>query len=198
MELVPSMAHAQASNDAAGTVDERASLERELAAQDRVPTGDPRYADAMSRAGWICFLLDRPAEAIARFTRVLDVSPPGTSPHDEALQMLGALFADVDWDRDGRVDPASPRARLEDRSIVAQDRPWLAALYFATARALHLTVRDADAVALIELALSRWPAPSDGTVLVAACERHRARQATASLHVDRLDVDAICARRAPP
>lgn len=90
------------------------------------------------------------------------------------------------------------RAELEDAGLVAQDRPWTAALYFATARGLHLTSRDADAIALLDLALTRWPVPLEGTVLAAACARHRARQTTASLQASLPEVDAICARRAPP
>ena len=175
---------------------ERASLERELAATDAVRANDPAHVEAVHRAGWICFLLDRPADAIARFTRVLDLTVRDTTLHDEALQMLGALFADLDWDRDGRLDLASPRARLEDRTIVPSDRPWLAALYFETARALHLTSHDPEAIALIDHALARWPTPDRGTVLEAACRRHRARQeAMEQLRGTLLETDAICARR---
>lgn len=191
----PTRAHAQDDTP----TDERASLERELAATDSVRANDPAHVEAVHRAGWICFLLDRPADAIARFTRVLDLSAPDTTLHDEALQMLGALFADMDWDRDGRLDLASPRARLEDRSILVADRPWLAALYFETARALHLTSHDPEAIALIDHALSRWPTPERGTVLEAACRRHRARQeAMEQLRGTLLETDAICARRASP
>jgi tetratricopeptide (TPR) repeat protein len=178
---------------------ERASLERELAAVEAVHTNDPRFVEAVHRAGWICFLLDRPSEAITRFARVLDLAPPESAIRDEALQMLGALFADRDWDRDGRLDEASAQDRLEDGALVSSDRPWFAALYFETARALHLTSRDPEAIALIDHALSRWPPPPNGTVLEAACRRHRARlQAMEQLRGTLPAADAICARRAPP
>lgn len=178
---------------------ERASLERELAAVEAVRTNDPRFVEAVHRAGWICFLLDRPADAITRFARVLDLAAPDTPLRDEALQMLGALFADRDWDRDGRPDAASPRDRLEDAALVSPDRTWLGSLYFETARALHLTSRDPEAIALIDHALGRWPPPPNGTLLEAACRRHRARlQAMEQLRGTLPDTDAICARRAPP
>lgn len=150
------------------------------------------------RAGWESFLLDRPEAAIASFARAIDLAPFEHPMRDEALQMLGGIFADRDWDRDGREDSVGVRTRLEDARLVAPDRPWIAALYFATARGLHLTSRDADAIALIDHALARWPAPERGTVLQAACDRHRARQATASLQATLPEIDAICARRAPP
>jgi hypothetical protein len=189
-------AHVEAQDEAADA--ERASLERELAAVEAVRTNDPRFVEAVHRAGWLCFLLDRPSDAITRFARVLDLAQPDTALHDEALQMLGALFADRDWDRDGRLDDASPRARLEDGALVSPDRAWLGSLYFETARALHLTSRDPEAIALIDHALGRWPPPPTGTPLEAACRRHRARQqAMEQLRGTLPDTDAICARRAP-
>jgi hypothetical protein len=173
---------------------EPGDLERALEAYAHVDATSPAYTTALERTAWVDFLLDRTTDAIARYVVLLDRLAP--SPlRDEALVMLAAMFADLDWDHDGAIDADTPLARLS--TLVPQDRAWLGELVYATAHALHLSSRDPAAITLLAHALGRWPAPRDGTSMEDACRRHRVRPAT--LHAEspseRSAVDAICARQ---
>ncbi len=178
------------------------SLERALEAYAHVLThpADPDYALALQRTAWVYFLLDRPRESIARFAELVDQLEPHGSRSElrrEALDLLGAMFADPDWDRDGAPDASSPLARLTDAALIAQGRPWTAELYFETAHALYLSSRDPEAIALLDHALSRWDVPVDATPMRAACRRHRARAQAMELIGALPATDAVCARLAP-
>jgi hypothetical protein len=213
LALVPVGARAQAGDtnardwlaigDALATGTEPASLDLALEAYAHVleRPSDPDYALALHHTGWLLFLLDRPSEAIARFVALVD-HIDATSRHPElraeAIDLLGAMFADPDWDRDGAPDAAGTLARLTDAGLIAQDRAWLPELYFETAHALYLSLRDPEAIALLDHALSRWPVPADGTPMDAACRRHRARQETEDLARTAPETDALCARLSSP
>lgn len=182
-----------------------ASLERALAAYAHVleRPADPDYAQALQRVAWALFLLDRTPEAIARFAQLverLDASgAPQPALRREAIELLGAMFADPDWDRDGVPDAEGALARLADPGLLAQDRPWLRELYLETAHALYLTLRDPEAIALLDHALTRWPVQFDRALMEAACRRHRARQEAMEEQLGTLPAtDALCARHAPP
>jgi hypothetical protein len=173
---------------------ERGRLEEALAAY--------AHEDGMvglQRRAWVTFLLDRTPEAIASYEALLDRPGLERRMHDEALMMLGAMFADTDWNRDGLTDSISAIDRLDDASLIRQDAPYLAALHFETARALYLQSRDPAAIALLAVALARWPPPANGTPLVPACRRHRARPTTLRGEdpAVRQATDALCATLAP-
>jgi hypothetical protein len=154
---------------------------------------------SLQRRAWVTFLLDRTPEAIASYEALLDRPGLERRMHDEALMMLGAMFADTDWNRDGLTDSISAIDRLADASLIRQDAPYLAALHFETARALYLQSRDPAAIALLAVALARWPPPANGTPLVPACRRHRARPTTLRGEdpAVRQATDALCATLAP-
>lgn len=177
-------------------------LEEALATYASVAPSDPAYTDALEQIAWLTFLLDRTSEAVTRYVALLDrleAAHDAGPRRGEALRMLAAMLADVDWDHDGAPDAATPGARLADPALVPQDRSWLAELTFETAHALYLSSRDPEAIALLDAALSRWPAPAHGTPIVAACRRHRVRPE--SLRGTDAQVlastSAACARHAP-
>jgi hypothetical protein len=103
-------------------------------------------ASALGSRAWGLFLADRSAEAASAYVAVLDGGPEAERP--DALVMLAAILADVDWDRDGHADQASPVARVADPAIVPQDRAWLPSLAWATAHALWLASRDSESIAV--------------------------------------------------
>ena len=57
---------------------------------------DPGYAAALHHTAWTYFLLDRTPEAIARFVELVDRLPPSSPLRAEAIDLLGAMFADPD------------------------------------------------------------------------------------------------------
>ncbi len=187
--------------DALAESTEPGSLERALEAYEHVDASDSSYTTALQRRAWVAFLLDRTNESIARYVALLDrleAEHAMGAMRDEALLMLAAMLADPDWDHDGVADAESALERLSDPAIVPQDRAWLADLHFETAHALYLSSRDPAAIALLDRALSRWPAPAHGTPLDPACRRHRARPTTLRGEDTalRLAADAVCARHA--
>lgn len=204
--LAPSEARGQAQTPAGGWLhaadvlaasDERADLERALDAYAHAAAVDANPTRALRGRAWVLFLLDRTTESVAAYVRLLDALEPGPA-RDEALVMLAAMLADPDWDRDGAPDGATALTRLADPALVPQDRAWLAELYFETAHALYLSSRDPTAIAVLDAALSRWPAPAHGTPMDAACHRHRTRPTTLRDEDTqrRLATDAVCARHA--
>jgi hypothetical protein len=154
----------------------------------------PTDVAALERAAWDALVTDRPTDVARACVPLLDRLPAGPR-HDEALVLLAAVLADVDWDRDGLADERTPLSRLT--TLVPLDRPWSAELAYATAHALFVSSRDPEAIAVIEWAASRWPLPEGGTSMAAACRRHRARPET--LHREsasvRAEASAICGRR---
>ncbi len=184
--------------DALATSDEPRELEQALAAYQQVPATHPDYSRALAARAWVAFLLDRVPDAIHGYVALLDqlAGPAQSTTREHALHMLGAMLADPDWNRDGAPDVAAARARLSDATLIPQDRAWLGELYFATARALYLSSRDVDAIALFDESLRRWPAPPETTPIEAACRRHLARPD--GLHTEtpsvRLATDALCQR----
>jgi hypothetical protein len=174
-------------------------LERALDAFGRVDPSGPDALRALERRAFVNFLLGRMTASVACYVPLLDrlARAHDTEPmRDEALMMLASILADPDWDRDGTPD-ASALARLSDATLIPPGRPWLAALYFATARSLYFTSRDPAAIAVFDAALERWPAPEHGTPIEGACRRHRARPTTLPGEdaSERLATDAICTRR---
>jgi len=184
--------------DALATGDQPRQLEQALVAYEQVPVAHPDYPRALAARAWVAFLLDRTPDAIRGYVALLDrLTGPAPDPmREQALQMLAAMLADADWNRDGTPDAATARARLSDATLVPQDRTWLGELYFATARALYLSSRDAEAITLFDESLHRWPTPPEATAIDAACRRHRARPD--ALHTEgpslRLATDALCER----
>ena len=193
--LVPGPVAAQNDWIAVGdTLAERGQLEEALSAYAHEDT-----TLGLQRRAWVTFLLDRTPAAIASYEALLDRPGLERRMRDEALMMLGAMFADPDWDRDGVADPVSAIDRLADEALVPQDRAWLAELHFETAHALYLQSRDPAAISLLAVALARWPAPENGTPLVPACRRHQARPTTLRGEDPTLrqTTDALCAALAP-
>lgn len=138
------------------------------------------------------FLSDRLEHAAHAYVALVDRLPPSTA-RDEALVMLAAIVADLDWDRDGLADAETPLARIA--RLVPADRAWRGALEYAAAHALYLSSHDTAAIALGAHARASWPPPESGGALAPACRRHRARPE--SLHretiAEREAADVICA-----
>jgi tetratricopeptide (TPR) repeat protein len=146
-------------------------LERAVSAYSKVLANpeDRNYNLALYKVAWAYYRASRYPEAIAHFTQLVDWSDreqertgrAGSELRAEAIQYLGITFAYDDWNENQLPDinEGLPSAiqRLQDASLLPQDRPWTAEVYFHTGQVFFDQAQYQLAIDVWRLALERFP-----------------------------------------
>jgi len=142
-------------------------LERAISAYGYVlsdPT-DAHYNLALYKVAWAYYRGSHYPEALQAFANLVEWSDAeeartgraGSELRGEAVQYMALTFAYDDWEEDGIPDSISPVTRVQDASLLPQDRPWTPEIYFALGDSLFEAARYELAIEVWELALRRWP-----------------------------------------
>lgn len=142
-------------------------LERSISAYNHVlvdPT-DRNYNLALYKVAWAYYRGSRYPEAIHHFAMLIDWSDSerertgraGSELRAEAVQYLGITFGYDDWDEDGAPDTTTGIQRVQDPSLMPQDRDWTVEVYFQLGQVYFDEAKYDLAIQVWELALSRWP-----------------------------------------
>lgn len=142
-------------------------LDRAISAYNHVLTDptDHNYNLALYKVAWAYYRASRYPEAIQHFSMLVDWSDnerdrtgrAGSELRTEAIQYLGITFAYDDWDEDGMPDPITGIQRVQDPSLMPQDRDWTAEVYFQLGQTYFDEAHYDLAIQVWQLALSRWP-----------------------------------------
>jgi len=146
-------------------------LERAISAYSHVLSNpeDRNYNLALYKVAWAYYRASRYPEAIASFATLVDWSDreqertgrAGSELRAEAIQYLGITYAYDDWNEDQipDINEGLPSAiqRLQDPSLLPQDRPWTAEVYFHTGQVFFDQAQYDLALEVWELALRRFP-----------------------------------------
>lgn len=142
-------------------------LERAISAYNHVlqdPT-DHNYNLALYKVAWAYYRASRYPEAIHHFSMLVDWSDnerertgrAGSELRAEAIQYLGITFAYDDWDEDGFPDATTGIQRVQDPSLMPQDRAWTPEVYFQLGQTYFDEAHYDLAIQVWQLALERWP-----------------------------------------
>ncbi len=147
------------------------SLDRAISAYSRVLANpdDRNYNLALYKVAWAYYRASRYPEAIAHFAQLIEWSDreqertgrAGSELRAEAVQYLGIAFAYDDWNENSQPDtleglPSSIQ-RLQDASLLPQDRQWTAEVYFHTGQIFFDQAQYPLAIEVWQLALQRFP-----------------------------------------
>ncbi|MBN8613122.1 MAG: tetratricopeptide repeat protein [Deltaproteobacteria bacterium] len=146
-------------------------LERAVSAYSHVLANpeDRNYNLALYKVAWAYYRASRYPEAIAHFAQLVDWSDreqertgrAGSELRAEAIQYLGITFAYDDWNEnqipDGQEGLPTAIQRLQDPSLLPQDRPWTAEVFFHTGQVFFDQAQYELAIEVWELALQRFP-----------------------------------------
>ncbi len=134
--------------------------------------GDPtdrNYNLALYKVAWSYYRSFRYPEAIQQFAALVEWSDEeqkktgraGSELRAEAVQYLAIAFAYDDWNENQVPDPQeglpSGITRVQDASMMRQDREWTAEVYQALGSVFFDEAKYAEAIEMWNLALKRWP-----------------------------------------
>ena len=142
-----------------------------ISAYKRVLTDpqDRNYNLALYKLAWAYYRAFRYAEAIKNFSALVEWSDQeeqrtgraGSELRAEAVQYLAIAFAYDDWNENQVPDPQEGQptglTRVQDRTLMPQDRPWTAEVYHALGSVWFDEAKYPQAIEIWELALKRWP-----------------------------------------
>ena len=146
-------------------------LDRAISAYSRVLANpeDRNYNLALYKVAWAYYRASRYPEAIAQFAQLIEWSDreqertgrAGSELRSEAVQYLGITFAYDDWNENQVPDVGEglPSAilRLQDSTLLPQDRDWTAEVYFHTGQIFFDQAQYPLAIEVWQLALQRFP-----------------------------------------
>ncbi len=120
------------------------------------------YDKGLYKLAWSYFKADRYPEAIAAFSKMVEFSDTqtdieGGTMRPEAIQYLAVCFFTDDWDVDSVPDEVSGIERVQDASLMAQDRPWTREVYERLGDIYSDNEMSPEAITLWTLAVERWP-----------------------------------------
>jgi TolA-binding protein len=130
---------------------------------------DRNYNLALYKVAWAYYRASRYPEAIRHFGMLVQWSDDeqartgaaGSELRPEAIQYLGIAFAYDDWNENGLPDTAEGQPsgiqRVQDGSLLPQDREWTADVYFALGQVYFDEAKYPDAIEVWRLALNKWP-----------------------------------------
>ncbi|MDQ3036226.1 MAG: tetratricopeptide repeat protein [Myxococcota bacterium] len=147
------------------------ALDRAISAYQRVLANpdDRNYNLALYKVAWAYYRASRYPQAIEHFAQLIDWSDreyertgrAGSELRAEAVQYLGITFAYDDWNEDQIPDPEQGQPtgfqRIQDPSLMPQDRPWTVEVYFQLGQIYFEEDRYDEAIQVWEYALQRWP-----------------------------------------
>jgi cellulose synthase operon protein C len=119
------------------------------------------YDKGLYKLAWSYFKADMYPESIKAFSEVVDFADrsktKGGSMRPEAIQYLAVCFFTEDWDVDMVPDPVSGIERLQDPSLMPQDKPWTREVYERLGDIYSDNERNEEAIALWKLYVKKWP-----------------------------------------
>jgi TolA-binding protein len=147
------------------------ALDRAISAYNRVlaDPSDRNYNLALYKVAWAYYRASRYPEAIDHFAQLIDWSDReyertgrhGSELRAEAVQYLGITYAYDDWDEDQTPDPEEglPTGfqRIQDASLMPQDRAWTVEIYYQLGQIYFDEDRYPQAIEVWEYAIRRWP-----------------------------------------
>lgn len=147
------------------------ALELSIAAYNKIleDPEDRNYNLALYKVAWAYYRASRYPEAIRAFGDLVQWSDDeqrrtgaaGSQLRPEAIQYLGIAFAYDDWNENGLPDTIEGQptglVRIQDASLLPQDREWTPEVYFQLGQVYFDEARYPEAIAVWRLALSRWP-----------------------------------------
>lgn len=144
-------------------------LERAISAYKKVleRPDDRNYNLALYKVAWAYYRASRYPEALQHFWQLVQWSDDergrtgkGSELRSEAIQYLGIGFAYDDWNENQVPDPSEgmPRGieRLQNASLMPQDRAWTAEVYFKLGYIYFDEAKYPAAIEVWQLALQRW------------------------------------------
>ncbi len=147
------------------------ALQRAITAYSRI-TSDPsdrNYGLAQYKLAWAYFRATRYPEAARAFGELVRWSDEqqrrtgrsGSELRPEAIQYLGIVFAYDDWNENEIVDSdegeRSGLDRIQDPQLLPQDASYTADVYYKLGDVYFDEAKYAEAIAVWELAIGRWP-----------------------------------------
>jgi TolA-binding protein len=130
---------------------------------------DRNYNLALYKVAWSYYRAFRYPEAVRQFAALVEWSDEerkrtgraGSELRAEAVQYLAIAFAYDDWNENQVPDPQegmpSGLTRLQDGSLMQQDRGWTAEVYHALGNVWFDEAKYPLAIEVWNLALKRWP-----------------------------------------
>lgn len=131
---------------------------------------EDRYFNlALYKMAWAYYRSSRYVETIAAFEQLVEWSDreaertgrAGSQVRPEAIRYLGITFAYDDWNENQIPDVAegqpSTLQRLQDPSLLPQDRPWTVEVYIAAGEVFFESAKYEEAVAVWEYVLEHFP-----------------------------------------
>ncbi|HVZ33244.1 MAG TPA: tetratricopeptide repeat protein, partial [Polyangiaceae bacterium] len=130
---------------------------------------DRNYNLALYKLAWAYYRAFRYPEAVRNFAALVEWSDQeekrtgraGSELRAEAVQYLAIAFAYDDWNENQVPDTQeglpSGLQRVQDPSLMPQDRPWTAEIYQALGSVWFDEAKYPQAVEIWKLALKRWP-----------------------------------------
>ncbi len=147
------------------------ALDLSIAAYSRIleDPNDRNYNLALYKVAWAYYRASRYPEAIRSFGRLVQWSDDtqaetgraGSELRPEAIEYLGIAFAYDDWNENQVPDAAEGRptgiTRVQDPSLLPQDRPWTPEVYFQLGQVYFDEAKYPQAIAAWRLAIDKWP-----------------------------------------
>jgi len=147
------------------------ALEMAISAYEKILADpeDRNYNLALYKVAWAYYRASRYPEAIAHFSQLVQWSDDehrrtgraGSELRPEAVQYLGISFAYDDWNENQipDTDEGEPSGidRVQDPTLLPQDRDWTAEVYFELGNVYFEENKLPDAIAIWRIALERWP-----------------------------------------
>jgi tetratricopeptide (TPR) repeat protein len=157
-------------------------------------TKPPLYGVALYKQAWTSFKQQRYRAAVEQFVQLLDYTDeqerktgdPGADFRGEAYTYIAGAVTYVDLDGPPPDHPYIPRAdvldlesdplvaeqkmavaieRVQDPSLIPQDRKWTAEVYKSLAQEFIDITQNRNAIAVLELTLQRFPMDRDAPVM---------------------------------
>lgn len=178
------------------------ALDLSISAYNRILVNpeDRNYNLALYKVAWAYYRASRYPEAIQHFGMLVQWSDDqqrttgraGSELRPEAIQYLGISFAYDDWNENQIPDPQEGQpegiARIQDGSLLPQDRNWTADVYFQLGQVYFDEAKFPEAIRVWRLALDRWPthrlAPEYTNLIARAHQRHNEFEAAIEARSD--------------
>ena len=166
------------------------SIDKAISAYDHIVAhpDDRNYNLALYKVAWAYYRASDYPQAIRSFAALVQWSDEerartgraGSQLRPEAIQYLAISFAYDDWNENQVPDVdeggKSPLERIQDPTLLPQDRPWTREVYYQLGQVLFDDAKYPEAVAAWRLALKKWPndpaAPSAVNQIAIAYQRH--------------------------
>lgn len=119
------------------------------------------YDKGLYKLAWSYFKADMYPESIEAFAKVVEYADSkggkGSGMRPEAIQYLAVCFFTDDWDVDQVTDPVSGIERMQDPSLMPQDREWTREVYARLGDIYSENGKHEEAIEVWKLFLERWP-----------------------------------------